>query len=363
MKKINKVLILLLVFSVFFTSCSKKEDVELNELEEETESNLDEIKEEEIKSIDLEEEEVESEQEDDLARSVLSGVETTEELAELPIVGIMLDNHPDARWQAGLRDAEIVYEIRVEGNFTRYLALFQITDPQAIGPIRSARTPFINRILEYDAIYLHYGAASEVMTDIANLGLYNVNGMVVGMPVYYRNHDVGKVAPHNAYSSMAGIREYTDNTAFPEKTEFSGYDFYLESTAPGGKKAEDITLHIMSGNQTAYSYIADKGIYHRYKDGELHLDENDGNPLEVTNIIVQFADGVLAANGVHTDIKDIGEGKALLFTQGEVNDITWEKSDRSSPTKFFDTQGEPMKLNIGQTFIQVVDQDITIDID
>lgn len=365
MKKINKFVILLLACTIFLVSCGKKEDIKVTELVEET-TVIDETDKEEEKEDIRETEKIEEtsiELKEELPRSLLSGLETTEELSESPIIGIMLDNHPNARWQAGLREAELIYEIRVEGNTTRYLALFQVNNPSTIGPIRSARTPFINRILEYDAVYLHYGAASCVMNDIYNLGLNNINGIFVGQPVYYRNHNVGKVAPHNAYASMDGIREFMKNNGYPDKTEFVGYNFHDQASKPGGEKVEEFTLHIMPYNQTSYRYQAEEGIYHRYKDGILQLDENDQEPLEVTNVIVQFANGVLNPNGIHTDILDVGEGNGLFFSQGQVIDINWEKADRRAFTEYYDLEGEPLKLNIGQTFIQVVDDYITIDMD
>ena len=52
------------------------------------------------------------------------------------------DNHPNARPQAGLRQADIVFEMKVEGTYTRYLAFFQSEDPEIVGSIRSARDCF-----------------------------------------------------------------------------------------------------------------------------------------------------------------------------------------------------------------------------
>lgn len=355
MKKMNKVISLLLVFLLFTVACSKKEEP-APFVEEAKVEVKEEIKKEAIEVV----EKIEKEEEI-VFRSLLSGIETTEELAELPIVGIMLDNHPDARWQAGLREAELVYEIRVEGNFTRYLALYQITDPKVIGPIRSARTPFVNRVLEYDAILSHFGGSTQGMEDIYSFGVNNLDGMALGEPVFYRNYNVGKVAPHNAYSSMEEIRKTAKDKDYPEKTEFKGYIFYESPTAPGGERAEEFTLYLMPGNQTAYTYLAEEGIYHRYKDGSLHIDENDGEALEVTNVIVQFANGFSVDNVGHIDIDDVGEGKGLLFTQGEVVEISWKKDDRRAPTEFFNKEGKPLELNMGQTFIQVVDEDIIIE--
>lgn len=354
MRKNYKWLILVLILVLLLPACKKKE--------EEVEEVLEVIVEETPEPIEEEAEVVEEEVEEKPG-SLLSGVEVGEDERELPIVGIMLDNHPNARWQAGLREAEVVYEIRVEGNFTRYLAMYQVGDPKVIGPIRSARTPFVNRILEYGAIYVHYGGSPAGLQDVADFKVSSIDGMAVGEPVYYRNHSVGKEAPHNAYSSMEEIRAYGERRGFPEKTEFEGYNFYSEKTLPGEKEALSFTINIMSGNTTAYVYQEEEGFYHRYKDGELHIDENDKEPLEVTNVIIQYADGILVDDRGRVNLDDVGQGEGLIFSQGHYADISWEKKDRSSPTLFYDDEGEPLKLNVGQTFIQVVDRDVLVNLD
>ena len=67
-------------------------------------------------------------------------------------IAVMIDNVGVARPQAGLNDAYIVYEIIVEGNQTRLMALFKDKDISKIGPIRSSRHYFLDYALENDAI-------------------------------------------------------------------------------------------------------------------------------------------------------------------------------------------------------------------
>jgi len=62
-----------------------------------------------------------------------------ETLAARRVMAIKVDNHPDARPQSGLDQADAVMEILVEGGFTRFVALFHTTDTDYVGPIRSGR--------------------------------------------------------------------------------------------------------------------------------------------------------------------------------------------------------------------------------
>ncbi|HEV8066064.1 MAG TPA: DUF3048 domain-containing protein, partial [Acidimicrobiales bacterium] len=56
-----------------------------------------------------------------------------------PALAAKVGNDPDSRPQTGLLDADIVYEEMAEGGVTRYMAIFQCTEPRAIGPMRSVR--------------------------------------------------------------------------------------------------------------------------------------------------------------------------------------------------------------------------------
>ena len=58
---------------------------------------------------------------------------------------VMINNVSTARpLQSGLQDAFIIYEMIVEGGITRYLALFQDTNTERIGSIRSARHYYLD---------------------------------------------------------------------------------------------------------------------------------------------------------------------------------------------------------------------------
>ena len=56
---------------------------------------------------------------------------------EATLVAAIIENHEDARpQQAGLQEAEVVFEMIVEGDISRFLALFRGDDlPDSIGPI------------------------------------------------------------------------------------------------------------------------------------------------------------------------------------------------------------------------------------
>src|SRR5699024_9640157 len=68
----------------------------------------------------------------------LTGIETNDAVDGRPI-GVMVNNHAEARPQSGLSQADIVFEILAEARITRLLALYQSEIPDVVGPVRSAR--------------------------------------------------------------------------------------------------------------------------------------------------------------------------------------------------------------------------------
>ena len=77
---------------------------------------------------------------------VLSGIDpltglppTSPTAGKRPALAVKVDNVQGAWPQAGLNQADIVYDLPVEGGLTRLLAIFHSADVPVIGPIRSAR--------------------------------------------------------------------------------------------------------------------------------------------------------------------------------------------------------------------------------
>ena len=118
-------------------------------------------------------------------------------------IAVMIDNVGSARPQAGLNEAYIVYEIIVEGNQTRLMALFKDKDLSKIGPIRSSRHYFLDYVLENDAIYTHFGYSDPAKNDIAQLGINNVNGLIDSG--FWRDTSLNVAYEHTAFTNMDNI--------------------------------------------------------------------------------------------------------------------------------------------------------------
>lgn len=292
--------------------------------------------------------------------SPLSGIYAPEEKVNRRPVAIMIDNHPRARWQAGLGQAEVVYEFRVEYPYTRYMAIFLINDPKHVGPIRSSRPYFVTALLEYDPVYVRVGGSQAAYDYIERLNLADIDG--IRSSGFWRYYKTGKEAPNNMYSSMDVIRKLQKSRGFRSEGDYEGFNFHDKDTDIDGFAAENVLIKYNKSNSTKYEYDKEKKVYKRYKDNKLHIDELDGSEIEVKNIIIQRADTKVLDNDGRLDINIIGTGKGYYITNGKAINITWKKETEKSKTKYYNENGEEILFNSGQTWIQVTPQNTSINI-
>lgn len=286
--------------------------------------------------------------------SPLSGiyVEDEERVNRRP-VAIMFDNHNRARLQAGLKDAEIIYEFLVEAPYTRYMGIYLINDPISIGAVRSARPYFITTVLEYDAIYVRVGGSEQAKQDIKSLQLADLDGLSSSNKVFWRKSH--KKMPHNLYTSMEAIRQAQEDRNFRMTGEYRPFKFKEDESDIEGSVANKVTIKYNKDNTTLYEYDIENKIYTRTKDGKLHIDEIDDIPIRAKNIIIQEAKTKVIDKVGRLDIQLIGQGQGKYITNGKVMDIKWIKKTRDDKTLYYDLEDQEIIFNPGITWIQIVD--------
>lgn len=290
--------------------------------------------------------------------SPLSGIYARDEIVDQRVVAVMFDNHPRARWQAGLKDAEVVFEFPVEAPYTRYLGLFLINNPESIGPIRSSRPYFVTKAFEFDAVYVRVGGSEQAKSDIRSLKIADIDGLTSSKEVFWRNNK--KKAPNNLYSSMETIRQTQLERGYNLIGKYESFKFNKKEENIEGFNVESILINYMSNNTTKYNYDSINKIYTREKDGKLHIDESDNSLITAKNIIIQEASVKVIDNEGRLDIGLIGEGNGKYITNGVGMDIKWVKESRKAKTFYYDQNGQEIKLNSGVTWIQIVDKNSSI---
>ncbi len=290
-------------------------------------------------------------------------------------LAVMIENHQESRPQSGLSSADVVYEIIAEGGITRFMAVYycNLSDVQ-VGPVRSARTYFLDALAEYDALYAHVGGANtagpaDALGQIIRYKVKDLNQFSIGYPTFWRDYQrLGHpvATEHTMYSTTEKLWAIgakrgwtaTDSAKVRWDKNFTSWTFKDDEA---GGSTTTITVNFwenQSDYQVKWSYDAGCNCYRRENGGQQHTDLNTKKQLEVKNVIVQFQKESRANDGyegnAHIIYGTVGTGKALIFQDGKVVEGKWVKPIRSSRTKFVDSKGKEISLNRGAIWIQTV---------
>ncbi|HUD81046.1 MAG TPA: DUF3048 domain-containing protein [Patescibacteria group bacterium] len=289
--------------------------------------------------------------------SKLTGLQVAPAVAGSTVTAIMVENSDEARPQSGLSQAGIVFEALAEGGVTRFLTLYQEGQGQttSIGPVRSARSYFIDWMMPFNAAYAHVGGSPAALAEIQTLGVRDMDQFYNGN---YYTRVSSREAPHNVYTSIATLMPLEQSKGWTTST-FTGWP--RKADAPL-KKATTTSIDFdISGADMAahYQYDPKLNSYLRSEAGAPMIDANTNQQLEpkvVIAIVVPWTNGALDASGAYyTVYSDIGDGQADVFEDGTVITGVWEKDSQSGQIRFINTAtNKPIDLNAGQTWITVV---------
>ena len=77
-------------------------------------------------------------------------------------------------------------------------------------------------------------------------------------------------------------------------------------------------------------------------------------PTNVVIMLMSFSPLNDGSNKQRLEGQYIGKGQAWIATNGRTIKGTWRKDSLQKPTRFFDADGNPVTLTVGQTFVQVM---------
>jgi hypothetical protein len=280
-------------------------------------------------------------------------------------VAVMVDNLAyGARPQVGLDQADLVYELLVEGGITRFMAVYLRQEPDIVEPVRSVRTPFLYLASELGAIVAHDGAAELEGDADAGRQMYEWGVPHINQEQFKAlfTRDRARWAPHNLVTSVAAIR-----------AEAKKYDVEGPSPAPSWRFKEDhAAMNAAAGPARRVSFafawggrpLADFTVewrhdpaansYQRWSAGRPHTDGRSGKPLTAKNVVVQFDHAGVADRHGHVLYGSLGEGPAHVFLDGLAIEATWSKPSREERTRYHDTAGAEVQFNRGATWVAVL---------
>ena len=296
---------------------------------------------------------------DEVYFSTSNGVELLNKQINYPAFAIMISNSREARPQSALGLADIVYEIAVETySITRFLAIFSNIYPDKIGPVRSARVPFVRMIQEWNLPYAHFGSAEGGQGNALSL-LQEIKPPIrfdghkgINSEFYFRSTD--RKAPHNAYFNSEEAL-----SKIPELEYERHFDFDTETNI-SGEQVSKLWLRYSSYTPVKYEYDKQTNKYKRFIHDEPMMDAYTNEQISVTNIIVQHAPHTMVESVHYVLVDFLGQGKAEFYINGQYEEGTWKKESFTSVTHFFNSEGDPIILLPGNTWIQVVHPNVGI---
>ncbi len=270
-------------------------------------------------------------------------------------VAVMIDNHVQARPHIGLNDACIIYETLVEGGITRLMAVYGHGGVKQVGPVRSARTYYLDWASEYNALYAHAGGSPEALQLIRTYGILDMNHYIG--QAYWRDLSAKTYfAPHNLFVNIDqlradGLKKYSLADKIIQKFHFKN-DSGLNNSRAG-------SIVINYSNYTPCSvkfiYDADTDTYVRYLGGKIDKDGLSKHSVRVKNLIIQITPAWLSERrSSRLAMQTTGSGKALVFQNGRVVSATWRKATRLDQTRFYNSNNKEIRMNRGLTWISIV---------
>lgn len=297
------------------------------------------------------------------ARSYLTGEWIDGELAKKRPLAVMIGNTSDALPQYGISSADVIYEVPVEGSYTRLMAVFQdYAGLEKIGSVRSCRHYFIHFANEFDAIYTHYGQAVYAEPVLAREDVHNLSGMDSAIETIMFYRDTNRKAPHNAFISEEGIKAGIEKKGYrTELSEnYSGHFKFAEDDSPVSLSGED-ALVVSPGyfvNKPWFVYNSEDGLYYRYEFKDKQVDGANDSQLAVKNILIQYCDWSKMDENGYLDINTYSGGNGIYITNGKMQRVTWSKADGDlQAARFYDEAGNEITINQGKTWVCVARKD------
>ncbi len=276
---------------------------------------------------------------------------------------VMFDNHPAAYPQIGLAQASVVFEALAEFGITRYMGIYAdgITPALSnIGPVRSARSYYVEWAKGLRATYVHAGGSPDGLllaeTSIELVNMDALRGNTRG--AFSRSSD--RAAPHNLFTNSAAIAEFTavQDQATPDNLSEIGFLFKADAPAAERPAAQSLSYYfIYRDAYVAWAYRPDTNDYVYFRQQRPHVDGRTGEQLSFKNVVILevLERPVPGDTKRRIEQQVVGEGPARIFRDGQMIEGTWRKPAGFAQLQFYtNTDGAEVELNAGTVWIAAI---------
>ncbi|MGH9022342.1 MAG: DUF3048 domain-containing protein, partial [Acidimicrobiia bacterium] len=166
-----------------------------------------------------------------------------------PALSMKIDNAPRARPQAGLEQADVVFEEVVEGGSTRFIAVFHSKDAGEVGPVRSVRPMDPQILAPLKGLFGYSGGIPAFISllhdsPVSDVGFDRVTAA-------YRA-ERARPRPHNLFGSLAALWAKAEGAAAAPPDPL--FTYLGTGEAFGGEPVAGVTISYSKSVSAAYDY-------------------------------------------------------------------------------------------------------------
>lgn len=362
--KYKKILLAVGVMAMLFqvTGCKKEEapkseDTPKKKVEQQAEQTKEESQ--TVQGAEVTQKEVPANQ------NLLTGVGDLSEgaIGKRP-VAVMVNNVQKAMPQYGVSQADLIFEIPVEGDATRFMALYgDYTKVPQICPIRSCRYYFPALSQGFDAFYVNWGIDDTIADYLQALDLDQIEGITNTGGLFGRDQEKlgqGYAVEHTGFFDGTRLVSYIESKGLRTdlKEEKKGAAFLFngmdEQLKPEGSDCTQVDVQFGAQSST-FTYDAEKNVYLKQINGTPQTDAKTGEQLAFTNVLVLETEISVRDEEGHKQIDWDGgaNAKGYYISNGGVQEIRWSKDENNEESylRFFDLSGKEIKINRGKSYI------------
>lgn len=279
------------------------------------------------------------------------GIEPGQQAPELATAFmVMIDNHSAARPQYGLAKADIVYEFICETGITRFLAGFYSQDPVRVGPIRSIRYYYLHVAKAYDLPLAHVGGNMDALNLRTPLNIKSVCAITNAGSTFFS--DPKRKSPHATYATSDAVLAVATQRGYKPL----GLPALPQGDWQTGQAVAEVEIKYSSKYKVAWVYQANEQYYSRLLGDLPHLTAEEES-IAANNIIIIEAPVKtveVPVDGIQSEIKIIGQGKALFLRDGKLASGTWHKDKPEAHFKYLLDDGTEVTFAPGNVWVQQV---------
>ncbi len=276
-------------------------------------------------------------------------------------IAVVVNNIKAAQPQHGISDADMICEILAEGGITRTLALFSdVSKADKIGSVRSARTYLIDLARAFDAPLIHAGGSSYALNDLANTGWTHYNALGGGVGEYfYRDQarkNAGYAYEHTLFTSGDRLGKMLSQSTKTLERDVIDYGFTFAQTPElEGDSANEITVRFLKNGKktTVLTFNAQTGLYEAVQHGKDYVDGNTNEKVAFRNVLVIQARTTYNSEG-RQFVDLVATGNGWYACDGKVVPIKWTRTGDKKPFVFTLTDGTPLTMAVGKSYMAVI---------